>query len=64
MRACARVLDITPAELTERLRARVRAACPCVLLLFYFRPRFGGPSIAAIIPDKRFILPMKIVNGV
>jgi hypothetical protein len=34
-----------------------------VLLLFYFRPSAGGPSIPAAILAKRLILPMKIVIG-
>ena len=52
------------ADRLNRLLARVRVCvvCPCVLLLFYFRPSDGGPSERTAIVPKKLILPMKIVN--
>jgi hypothetical protein len=41
------------------LYARVR-----VLLLFYFRPSSGAPSIPIVIAAKTLILPMKSVVGI
>jgi hypothetical protein len=44
---------------------RIDRALPMVfvLLLFYFRPSSGGPSIHTVIPAKSSILPMKNAIG-
>ena len=46
-----------------RVRVCVKGQNRVVLLLFYFRPSYGGPSIPATILAKRLILPMKIAIG-